>query len=295
MARSSLKQKSVKQRTAENIDVVEVVAKAASNLLPLPTLVQPAKKKDALTAKQRDALIVKYRLKARKLGRSILRMWHSRLDIEEVDSIVDLSLCEAVKRFDPARGASFMTFLYYHLKGNLVRAVSIAANSNSVPIFDPADFPMQEGEGEHFLGHQFRTLTAAEVSEALSGAEAPLPDEVLWKKEVGQQSNAAFAKLDTLEKQIVERIYLAEEQIMDIARDLGYSRCHISRVKKRALETLYDEMSASMKLEPTTKRPSFDDETDVVKLVSSRRSIQRRRPRAKHLTKVEREVLAAVA
>src|SRR5690348_15064745 len=71
----------------------------------------------------KEELVLRYRMKARKLARSILRKWHSRLDLQEVDSIVDLSLCEAVARYNPAKGASFMTFLFYHLRGNLIRAV----------------------------------------------------------------------------------------------------------------------------------------------------------------------------
>src|SRR5690349_3051107 len=73
---------------------------------------------------EREDLITSSRLKARKLGRSILRKWNARLDLQEVDSIVDLSLCEAAARFDPSVGASFLTFLFYHLRGNLIRAIS---------------------------------------------------------------------------------------------------------------------------------------------------------------------------
>lgn len=62
--------------------------------------------------RERTELVVGYRLKARKLARSILRRWHARLDVGEVDSIVDLSLCEAVQRFSPEKGASFMTFMF---------------------------------------------------------------------------------------------------------------------------------------------------------------------------------------
>jgi len=65
-----------------------------------------------------------------------------------VDSIVDLSLCEAVKRFDPLKGASFMTFLFYHLKGNLVRAVAAAATSTAIPnaIAELSESAFNDGE-----------------------------------------------------------------------------------------------------------------------------------------------------
>ena len=79
-----------------------------------------------------DALIVNHRENGRKLARSLLRRWRVRMAPEETDSIVDLTLCEAAHRFCPDRGASFMTFFYYHLRGHLVRAVASAANASNI-------------------------------------------------------------------------------------------------------------------------------------------------------------------
>ena len=248
------------------------------------------------TPLQQEALIVKYRLKARKLGRSILRRWHARMDLDEVDSIVDLSLCEAVKRFDPAKGASFMTFLFYHLKGNLVRAVTTAAAANSIPVFNADENEVQVGEPDHLFGHQFRAMNSAEVAEAVASQDAPLPDEMLWRKELHGKSSVACEKLDPLEREIIKRIFLQEQQIMDIAATLGYSRCHISRVKKKALETLYNELSGSMNDTDLGKKPSFDDEGEEeikLKLVG-RRPVHRRRPRSK-VSRNERLVIAKAA
>jgi RNA polymerase sigma factor (sigma-70 family) len=235
------------------------------------------------TPYQQEALIVKYRLKARKLGRSILRRWHARMDLDEVDSIVDLSLCEAVKRFDPAKGASFMTFLFYHLKGNLVRAVTSAATSNSIPVYNSDELETQVGEPDHLFGHQFRAMNSAEVAEAVASQDTPLPDEVLWRKELHSQSTLACEKLDPLEREIIKRIFLQEQQIMEIAATLGYSRCHISRVKKKALETLYNELTGTMSDIDLGKKPSFDDdgEEEVKLKIVGRRPVYRRRPRAK--------------
>jgi RNA polymerase sigma factor (sigma-70 family) len=256
-------------------------------------------KKGTTTPAQQEALIVKYRLKARKLGRSILRRWHARLDLEEVDSIVDLSLCEAVKRFDPYKGASFMTFLYYHLKGNLVRAVTTAAAAHSIPVFQIEPGEIERAEREHFIGHQLRGLNSSEVAEALTSQDVPMPDEVLWRKELHDKSAAACEKLDALEREIIKRIFIQEQQIMDIASSLGYSRCHISRVKKKALETLYGELRGAMNNEDLGQRPPFEEEQEeehgqeVQLRLVDRRPVHRRRPRSK-VARTER-VLAAKA
>ena len=79
-----------------------------------------------------DDLILNHRENGRKLARSILRRWRVRMLTDEIDSIVDLTLCEAAKRFSTDFGASFMTFFFYHLRGHLVRAVANAAQASNL-------------------------------------------------------------------------------------------------------------------------------------------------------------------
>jgi len=209
-----------------------------------------------------EELILEYRTKARKLGRSILRRWQARLDLEEVDSVVDLSLCEAVQRFDPSKGASFMTFLYYHLKGNLIRTVTAAAQANFVP----------GQEIESRKGEDPKVITALDVVEAISGTDQRNPDDLLLQKELIDLSKDACTRLDPLEREVIERLYLQGEQLIKIASSLGYSRCHISRVKKKALENLQEEMEQVL--------DSTDDTFAPVSFQNIRK-VQRRKKRAR--------------
>jgi RNA polymerase sigma factor for flagellar operon FliA len=288
------------QQEALNNDRPMVASLRAARSKPARTAVKAKvievkspREKGAPTEAQQEALIIKYRTKARKLGRSILRRWHARLDIEEVDSLVDLSLCEAVRRFNPRKGASFMTFLYYHLKGNLVRAVATAANSHSVPVYNLAEGETSKDGSEY----QFRPLSANEVAEALTNNESISPDEALWKKELQSKSVKACEKLDALERDIIERIYTNEEQIMDIASELGYSRCHISRVKKRALETLHGELAGLLGADAVPGKPVFEDEgvSPVERQIPDRRMIHRRRPRSKRIMDLRPQRFIAAA
>jgi RNA polymerase sigma factor (sigma-70 family) len=219
----------------------QIAPKQKAKVIKLPIR---RKKLRQLTDFERENVVLEHRPKARKLARSILRRWHARLDLEEVDSVVDLSLCEAIRRFNPNKGASFMTFLYYHLRGNLIRAVSSAANANSIPLpdFENAEAGAAQNEGQHASG---RGTSASEVAEALCSAEQPLPDEVLFRKEVSNLSHQACEKLDVLEKEVISGVYLEERQLMEVAKSLGYSRCHISRVKRKALEVLFNELKVS--------------------------------------------------
>lgn len=242
-----------------------------------------------LTPLQQEALILKYRVKARKLGRSMLRRWHSRMDLEEVDSVVDLSLCEAVKRFDPHKGASFMTFLFYHLKGNLVRAVAAAAASSSIPLAIGELEEAGKSIGEINFVHGISGVNSAEIAEAVTSQDAPLPDEALWRKQLSDRSTSACEKLDSLEREIIKRLFVHEQQIIDIAAALGYSRCHISRIKKKALDTLHDELRVVMNQDDYGMiEESVSDPLEHVRhRISNRREIHRRRPRAQGRRDVE--------
>lgn len=221
-------------------------------------------KAKGLSELERSEMVLEFRVKARKLSRSILRKWHARMDLEEVDSIVDLSLCEAVKRYDPTKGASFMTFLYYHLRGNLIRSVSSAASANTIPCLE-TEIDAKSSEQAQW------SVNATDIADALCSNDNVLPDEALFKKELINLSHEACARLDELEREVIYRIYLEGQQLIDIANSLGYSRCHISRVKKKALETLNDDVNHHLELD------NSEDENEIFE----RRKVFRRRPRSK--------------
>jgi RNA polymerase sigma factor (sigma-70 family) len=194
--------------------------------------------KTPLSEQEIAELVLKYRVKARKLARCILRQWHSRLDLEDVDSVVDLSLVESARRFDPSYGASFMTFLYFHLRGNLIRAVSEAVTGNGVIDAEDED-SHRTISGAPNPRTKAKVARASDVNEVYyNSAENTTPDEVLQQSEIARITRKACEKLDPLEREIIVRIFLDEQQLVNVAESLGFSRCHISRVKKRALEAL---------------------------------------------------------
>ena len=238
-------------------------------------------KSDKLSPAEQEATILEFRLKARSLAHSILRRWHSRIDSQEVESIVDLSLCEAVKRYNKNKGASFITFLFYHLRGNLIRAVSAAASLNYVPLpdFDGLDSGIDNGSG-----NRGRFMNAIEIADNFCNREYNSPDEMLLKKEIAKISSDACAKLDPLEREVIYRIYVLEQQLMDIAQSLGYSRCHISRVKRKALEALNTDLSNVVHPEGGAGKPSFEDEDGADRTKGMRRrKIHRRKSRSRKI------------
>jgi hypothetical protein len=164
-----------------------------------------------------------------------------------------------------------MTFLFYHLRGNLIRTISVAANANTVPLLD--------GDSSDDLDIAGGSFTQSyEIANAVTGTEAVRPDEALIRNEMIKLSSAAKDRLDTLAKQVLDRVFVDEEQLIDIAYDLGYSRCHISRVKRRALEAVYEDLSSKLDLE-AHERPDFDDE-DISAKRKRKAEVHRRQPRS---------------
>ena len=181
-------------------------------------------------------LILTHRENGRKLSRSILRRWRVRMPADEIDSIVDLALCEAARRFSPERGASFMTFFFYHLRGHLVRAVARAAQASNVFLAYAHGTGIDTSEWQK--GSMDSIWAAVPEQLLLQQKDIETPEHAILRKERISVCRDAVQKLDELEREIIIRSYGEEEALVDIAKNLGYSRCHISRVKKSALDRL---------------------------------------------------------
>ena len=183
-----------------------------------------------------DELVLTHRDNGRKLARSMLRRWHVNMPLEEVDSIVDLTLCEAAKRYDVTKGASFITFLFYHLRGHLVRAIASATSDSQLVLaiaqsagVDVSEWATANEDTAVHVVPEY-SLDRPEIAES--------PEVLLMRREKSVLCHQAIVKLDELEKEIIDRSYGQDEPLVDIAKLLGYSRCHISRVKKRALDRI---------------------------------------------------------
>lgn len=223
--------------------------------------------------RQIDQLILDHRENGRKLARSILRRWRVRMHAEEIDSIVDLSLCESARRYSPKFGASFLTFFFYHLRGHLVRSVTKAAQGDNIFLSFAKSMGIDSGDLNTFSNDVIWSYVPDNF--IFGQRDIETPEHLVLRQEKINSCQNAYSKLDTLEKQVIDRSFSDEESIVDIAKNLGYSRCHVSRVKKEALCRLKGLLG---KVEVETKK-----KIDVApgRLVSIERQIQRRMRRKK--------------
>lgn len=214
------------------------------------------KRNGYLSKREIEQHILGYRENGRKLARSLLRRWRVRMPSEETDSIVDLTLCEAAKRYSRIHGASFMTFFFYHLRGYLVRAVAGAAKANTFLVsyarnanIDVGDWTLPRESGSSYLVPDYAMVGHYEVE---------LPEEILIRRENIQLCRNACDQLGELEREVLTRLFSDDQALVDIARSMGYSRCHVSRVKKKALERLKKLIRSS------SDKPEFSRQAQLV-------------------------------
>lgn len=264
--RSSKAKKKVK--AAAKVSTKKVAVKKAA----------PKKTAPKLTAKQQEKfqadLILNHRENGRKLARSILRRWRVRLPSEEIDSLVDLALCEAAPRYSPKHGASFMTFLFYHLRGHMVRAVARSAHDTNVPLAMAKAAGIDASDWAH-LGTEVAISFLPDYV-VFGQNDNETPESLMLRQQKIDGCRDACAQLDSLEREVVLRSFDDEEPLVDIAKNLGYSRCHISRVKRSALDRLKlllgkgDEYPSKLpdttEREPIVRRPANRELQKIVRL-----------------------------
>ncbi len=229
-----------KRKAVETKQKVRPVARKAAKL----TKVAAPKKDPAIVREEEIAkLILDHRENGRKLSRSILRRWRVRMPSEEIDSIVDLALCEAARRYSSTHGASFMTFFFYHLRGHLVRSVARAAQGSNVFLAFARSAGLENPEWSQNTVEAACAYMPDYIVNSQRDQESP--ENVMIRQEKISQCQTACSQLDTLEREILDRSYAEEQPLVDIAKSLGYSRCHISRVKKSALDRLKAILASS--------------------------------------------------
>jgi RNA polymerase sigma factor (sigma-70 family) len=158
----------------------------------------------------------------------LLGSWNIRLPEDDVVSIVGISLCEAARNYDGRESTRFQTFFYYHLRGRLLREITdIVENKKITEEYSHDEYSDAVVSQKESLGfyNSSRFITES-------------PEKMIEERQQQESFNKAFSELDVLEKEVITRHYFNGESLMDLADDLSYCRCHLSRVKSRAIAML---------------------------------------------------------
>ncbi len=187
-----------------------------------------------LTKAERNQLIIDHQVDGQKIAWKLLNRWRIKLNKDDVTSIVGIALCEAALRFDPSYETSFRTFFFYHLRGVLIKEISRAINDRNV--MANGRIP-GEADSEAYAGYLAMQSSANLI-------ERKTPEQIYEQRQLTELCRTAIAQLDNLEQEVIVRYYVLDQSIVRIAEELGYCRCHLSRVKNRALKRLGKHLAA---------------------------------------------------
>jgi RNA polymerase sigma factor (sigma-70 family) len=174
-------------------------------------------------------LVVNHMEIGKKLAWKLLRSWNIRLPEDDVTSITSIALCEAAKNYDGRESTQFQTFLYYHLRGRLLREIS------DIVAYNKFSYEYSHEEQSDAIVAQNESSAWYETSKY----NAENPEKIIVEKEQQASFDKAFAELDWLEKEVITRHYFNGESLMELADALQYCRCHLSRVKSKAIAQLH--------------------------------------------------------
>jgi len=167
-------------------------------------------------------LVTEARERGLQVARRILRSWQIRLPEDEVQSAVDLALCDAVRHFDPTREVQFVTYARLYIRGALWETVAF---QNGLGHGTPP--PLHEGDEE-------RSFEPAD--------QRPLPDQQYGYQQIRTVVAKAMANVSPTGRDVVVEVDLLGHKLNATAQRLGYSRGHLHEIRRKALEYLRAEL-----------------------------------------------------
>jgi len=162
-----------------------------------------------------------------RLAWSFLKKWRIRIEPDEVESVVGAALVEAAIRYDDTKGAHFRTFFFYHLRGMLLKEVAFLIDERKRIRHTPSEV-LENPNSIDGLGEKWPVYLVNKDN----------PETLMAEKQESGRLWKTCEQLDSLEREVIERHFIQDHSLKKIAEDLSYCRCHISRVKSKALKTL---------------------------------------------------------
>jgi RNA polymerase sigma-B factor len=208
----------------------------------------------------REQMIADHHYLCRRAARKFLRNGVERNDLEQVAAI---GLIKAVDRFDPAQGTPFTAYAWTLVLGELMHYVRDCERVLRAPrrlrelerrwlagereLWTILGKEPSDGEIAQYVG-----LSVAEQSEvrryrrcgevlsvdALRPYEQRALSYTIDTEFERVALESGFKRLSPIERAILKEIYERDTPIVEIASRLGYSRRHVTRLHKAALQKL---------------------------------------------------------
>lgn len=164
----------------------------------------------------------------RLVAHIVKKFENGREDVEDLIGVGNLGLMKAIDTYDPSRGTKLATYAAKCVENEILMYLrSRKKTRKEVSLHDPVGVDREGNE--------------VTLIEMLSSDDDAVPDQVdcLWQH---SRVREWLEALPRKEREVLERRYGLRDGIRrtqrDIARELGISRSYVSRIEKRAIQTM---------------------------------------------------------
>lgn len=178
---------------------------------------------------ERQERILENRERATIMARALLKKWGAWIDGDDLQSIVDMALCEAAKHFRPTGATAFLSYAFYYIKGSLIQSISDARLRGVTGL--------RGRECEKVAYEAASTPTEVHGEHAVATSDY-CPDETVMRGETRNWLAANLTQLSGLEQRVVCGVDVLEFKVAALARKLGYSRGHLSMIRQQAIRKM---------------------------------------------------------
>lgn len=210
----------------------------------------------------REGLFERYRRFARSLARRHARRNGIRWDLfEDLEQFGYRGLLEAIDRFDPTRGASFLTFASARIAGSIVDGMAQFDERGAQQRFRRrlererlASLTEEQRAADSATQELSDIVTELALGLILSAEDRDAPSSMTGRHDNGfdtlawRQTRAVLAaRVDDLpepERTVIRQHYLNDLLFTQIAAMLGLTKGRISQIHRAALEKLRKSMRA---------------------------------------------------
>jgi len=213
----------------------------------------------------KNALIEQYTPFVRGIAAKIKKTLSKNIEFDDLVAYGMTGLLEAADRFDPLRGANFMTFSYYRVRGAIYdglrgmgwvsrseyqkirfeeRATAYLENVANRQMGSTAEHKSVEDNIEE-LADQVSQLVTIYVT-SLEGLDdiqiedkgAVKADQQFMDVQMRDRVRDALERLPDAEKKLLTLYYFKEMSLADVGKELGLSKSWTSRRHAQAIEKL---------------------------------------------------------
>lgn len=183
------------------------------------------------TKKALEFRLEKYRLFVLKNA----HQWHRAHPTVELQDLVqegNLALMEAHQRFDPTKGANFMTYAAYWIRSYMKRFVAHMRDTIRIPEGQFGKIRMECDSLDRAVMNDSDTT----LGEMIAAPEAE--EQIQDDKDTVEMLKAALKRLKPIEQQVIKARFMDQRTLDDVSHDYGLTRERIRQIQNKALAKL---------------------------------------------------------